>query len=399
MRKERIRYLLERYCNDTLSHEETAELSQLIDNNDQEEIIDILTTIISSSSIAEGDIAIHESEIKTRVNRILAIDKDLQITVSHNRPKIKLLKYSIAVAASIMVVLGFYWIFYQNPRLNSNQKNVAMATEKDVQPGQDGAILVLSDGTEVLLDSTQSSKVVVNKDGSKIQISNGQLVYLDNKNVKEDELNSLRTPVGRKYNLTLSDGTKVWLNAASSIEYPITFSKNTRKVTISGEAYFEVAKDPQKPFILNIENSKTNIEVLGTHFNVNTYADDGNYRTTLLEGSVLLNAGKRQYLLKPNQQAISQPQSDQVQLINNIDPADILAWKNDLFHFNEASIDDVMRELSRWYDIEVSYEGDKPAGTFTGKIGKDLTLRQTLKILGATRVKYKLTADNKLIIQ
>jgi len=398
MRKERTRYLLEQYYNETLSRHETAELAQIIDQTDQEEMIDILTETLNSST-AEENIPIDESEIKTKVNEILAIDKGFQIKANHRTISSKLFKYSISTAAAVIVLFGLYWAFQQNFSANVNQKNLVKTIEKDVQPGQDGAVLVLSDGTEVLLDSSGSSKVVVDRDGSKIRINNGQVVYLDNKAITQNNFNSIRTPAGRKYNLTLSDGTKVWLNAASSIEYPIVFSKKTREVTISGEAYFEVAKDAQKPFIVNIQNSKTNIAVLGTHFNVNTYADNGNYKTTLLEGSILLNTGKRQFLLKPNQQAVSQPLADQIQLFNNIDPASILAWKNDLFYFEKASIDEVMRDLARWYDIEVSYEGDKPSGTFTGKIGKDLTLRQTLKILGATRVKYELTEDNKLIIQ
>lgn len=389
--------LLEQYYNNTLSVEETVELAQLIDKTGHEEAIALLTETINTFTEPENeDINIDETEIKAKVNQILALDKPYPVKKIVKHPGIKLLKYG--VAAAIMVVIGSY-LFYQNFNEPINQKNIVEVNQKDVQPGQTGAILVLSDGREVLLDSTGSSKAIINHDGSRIKVSNGHVVYLDGKKSAENSLNSIRTPSGRQYHLTLSDGTKIWLNAASSIEYPVAFNGKTRKVTISGEAYFEVAKNAQQPFIVNVENSKTNIEVLGTHFNINTYADNGSYKTTLLEGSIKLSTGKRKFLLQPNQQAISQPDAEQVTLLNNVNSEDILAWKNHLFHFNQASIGDVMLELARWYNIEVIYEGTKPPGTFTGKIQKDLTLRQALKILGATRVRYQLTEDNKLIIQ
>jgi len=396
MRKERICYLLEQYYNDKLSHTETAELSRLLDVTDQEELIDILALTMERFSGTANSI-LDEAEIDTKVNKILAIDKNLQLKTTRNTSILRLLKYS-AVAATI-ILIGSYLLFYQNFITNINQKTTTETPEKDAQPGRNGAILVLSDGTQVQLDSALDSKVIVNRDGSKIRISKGQLVYLDSKNIKENDLNSIKTPVGRKYNITLPDGTKVWLNAYSSIEYPTSFSKKARKVTISGEVYFEVAKKYQRPFIVNIQNTQTNIEVLGTHFNINSYADNGHYKTTLLEGTINFNTGKRNYLLTPNQQAISKPDSEEVQVLNNINPEDVMAWKYDLFRFNEASIDEVMSELARWYNIVVVYDGSKPQGTFTGKIQKDLTLRQALKILGATRVKYELTQDNKLIIQ
>lgn len=391
MPNERIRYLLELYYNHMLSPNETAELSQLLDVTDQDKVIEILTLTMETFSTTETT-TVDEAEISSKVNKILAVDKDFQLKKNHNKLILKLLKYS---AAAIIIFVGSYWLFSQKLTNNIHQ----VTTEKDVQPGREGAILVLSDGTEVSLDSALNSQVFVNHDGSKVQISNGQVVYLDNKGSKENVLNSIKTPVGRKYGITLSDGTKVWLNSSSSIEYPISFSEKDRKVTISGEVYFEVARNPERPFIVNIQNSPTNIKVLGTDFNINTYADDGNFKTTLLHGSIQLNTAKRQFLLAPNQQAISQPGSEEVQIINNINPEDILAWKDNLFQFNEAGIDAVMAEMARWYNITVIYEGSKPQSTFTGKIQKDLTLRQALKILGATRVQYKLTDDNKLIIK
>ncbi|QPH41199.1 FecR family protein [Pedobacter endophyticus] len=398
MHKERIFYLLNLYYENSLSHDESIELSLLINETDQEEVINALSKIISAAPDPESENAdFDEAEIKYRVSQILAIDSHLEIKAATAKSKFKLSKYGVAAAAAVLIILLGTYIISRNSFIGSaNSNNIAKTI--DVQPGNKGAVLVLSDGTEVLLDSVSNGKVIVGRDGSKIRIDNGQIVYLD-KNAKASNINTVRTPKGRQYHLTLSDGTKVWLNAASSIEYPVAFTTGARKVTISGEAYFEVVKNPKKPFRVNIADSKTNIEVLGTHFNVNTYADNGNYKTTLLEGSIKLNTGKLKFLLKPNQQAITQPQSDQFQIIENINPEDIVAWKNDLFYFNEASIDDVMQELARWYSIDVSYQGSKPSGTFTGKIDKNLTLRQALKILGATRVKYELLQNNKLIIQ
>lgn len=397
MYKKRILDLLNQYYNNTLSAEETLELSQLIDKTGSEEVIALLSETINTFTEPENEeISIDETIIKAKVNQILSLDKQHSVKRVVKHPGTRLLKYSIA--AAITVLIGSY-LFYQNFNERNNQIDIAETNQRDVKPGQTGAVLVLSDGREILLDSTGSNKAVITHRGSKIKVTNGHIVYLDGKKSAENSLNSIRTPSGRQYQLSLSDGTKVWLNAASSIEYPVAFNGKTRKVTISGEAYFEVAKNAKQPFIVNVENSKTNIEVLGTHFNINTYADNGSYKTTLLEGSIKLSAGNRKLLLQPKQQALSQPDSEQIQLINNVNAEDILAWKNHLFHFNQASIGDVMLELARWYNIQVIYEGTKPPGTFTGKIQKDLTLRQALKILGATRVRYQLTEDNKLIIQ
>jgi ferric-dicitrate binding protein FerR (iron transport regulator) len=382
-----------------LSTDDTAELAHLIDVTDQNKIADILAQLMAASAEQQKDYHIDDKEFSAKVEQILAIDSTFDTAAINKAPKRALLRYLTAAAAAIIVLLGTYWMIANGGLDLKKTAGIAKTTESDVQPGQNGAILVLSDGTEVLLDSLGNSNLIVDGNGTKIKVQNGQITYLNNQSKGTNTINSVKTPKGRQYSLQLADGTKVWLNAASSIQYPVTFAKANRKVSISGEVYFEVAKDQKRPFIVNIEQSNTSIRVLGTHFNVNTYADNGTFKTSLLEGSIRLNTGEKQYLLEPNQQAISQPTTAQIQLIKGINTEDILAWKNDLFFFNEASLDDVMRELARWYDIEVVYEGHQPTGTFTGKIGKNLTLRQTLKILGATQVKYELTANNKLIIK
>ncbi len=195
--------------------------------------------------------------------------------------------------------------------------------------------------------------------------------------------------------MTLNDGSKVWLNAGSSITYPVAFVGDERKVTITGEAYFEVAKNAGMPFRVKI-NESTEIEVLGTHFNVNAYADEASINTTLVEGSVRVTANKKVQLLSPGQQA--QVNANAINLIKDADVAQVLAWKDGLFSFKDADLPTVMRQLARWYDVEVQYEGAIPEKEFNGKIGKTLTLNQVLRVLTKTHVNYRIENGNKITI-
>jgi len=196
--------------------------------------------------------------------------------------------------------------------------------------------------------------------------------------------------------LTLPDGTRVWLNAASSLTYPTSFSGNERRVSVTGEAYFEVAHNQQLPFRVSV-NNRTTIEVLGTHFNVNAYSDEASISTTLLEGKVKVMAGKKFQMLSPGQQAQVSASMD-LRWNKNADLRETIAWKNGAFSFNQADLPTVLRQLSRWYNIQVEYLGKIPEAKFTGEIGRSLTLDQVLKGLAKTRINYRIETGNKLLI-
>jgi ferric-dicitrate binding protein FerR (iron transport regulator) len=197
--------------------------------------------------------------------------------------------------------------------------------------------------------------------------------------------------------MTLPDGTMVWLNAFSSLHYPTRFTGATRTIEVTGEAYFEVAADAARPFI--VKTGKEQVTVLGTHFNINAYEDEPAVRTTLLEGAVKVSNGVGEVALRPGQQAAVREHAAGIS-VASVNAEDAVAWKNGFFHFDNADIQTVMRQISRWYNVEVRYDGVAPTteGDFKGEIGRDLTLAQVLKVLEQTRVHFRIEEDRRIVI-
>lgn len=290
----------------------------------------------------------------------------------------------LLIAASVIVVVGLgYFKFNQN---NSSTAIVSNEKEKNViMPGRTGAILTLGDGSQIVLDSVANG-VLANQSNTAVSKKDGELVYTEGADAHAVN-NKMTTPRGRQYKLELSDGTKVWLNASSSISFPTSFAANERKVTIIGEAYFEVAKDKRRPFTVTIKDIE--VQVLGTHFNVNGYNDEGEIKTTLIEGSVLVGEKNKKVLLKPGQQAeMKNTGAIKVKDLGNFDA--VLAWKNGMFHFENASLETVLRQLSRWYDVDIVIEKGVVSRDFEGEINRDLELSQVLKILEGNNVHFKI---------
>jgi transmembrane sensor len=302
--------------------------------------------------------------------------------------------------AAAAVVIAFVALFAL-PEPHKVEKPTA-SSEKlqypEPQPGKNGAILRLADGRSLVLDSMPDG-VVAHQGNINITLNNGKVFYGSNKDdqsAASSGMNTLSTPRGRQYQLELQDGTKVWLNAASSITYPTVFDSKERMVKVTGEVYFEVAKNKTVPFRVELAN-KTQIEVLGTHFNINSYDTESSFNTTLLEGSVrvrTLMGGS--VLMKPGEQA--QVNDKGVKLVRNIDLENVMAWKNGLFSFSDANLETVMRQLSRWYDVDVLYEGPIPDVVFNGEIDRSLTLSQVLNGLSATRINYKIKNEKAIVI-
>ena len=250
----------------------------------------------------------------------------------------------------------------------------------DVSPGSDKAILTLADGSTIALDNAQNG-TLAQQGNAKIIKLDGKLFYdQTNKNSAEVVYNTISTPKGGQYQLELPDGSLAWLNASSSIYFPTSFIEKERRVQVTGEAYFEVARNRNKPFIVGINNSE--IQVLGTHFNINSYNDEDDMRTTLAEGSVKFVNGSTTSMLKPGQQ--SQLAKDgSVKVVNDVDVERVVAWKNGLFDFENAGIETVMRQLSRWYDVDVEYKGATD-DLFIAEMPRKIKLSDALKALELT---------------
>jgi ferric-dicitrate binding protein FerR (iron transport regulator) len=229
-----------------------------------------------------------------------------------------------------------------------------------------------------------------------MKLSNGEIVYRAN-GISGDkmEYNTLLNPRGSKViNMLLTDGTKVWLNAGSSLIYPVVFTGNTREVSVTGEAYFEVAHNSSKQFI--VHNGSIDIMVTGTHFNVNAFEDDdNNIKVTLLEGAVKVKNGSSNGALMPGQQALVH---NEVKIVNNVNVENVMAWKNGYFQFDKAGLHSVLKQVSRWYDVEVVYEGNNRERQFVGEIERDLSLSEMLRILEINKVSFAIEGK-KLIIK
>lgn len=293
-------------------------------------------------------------------------------------------------AASVLLLMVAGAIFYTA----GTKTDQPVADIKNIAAGKEGAILTLADGSQLVLDS-MGNGVIAEQNGSQAILKNGQLSYdAHTPNTSSVTFNTMSTPRGRQFRVTLPDGTEVWLNAASSIRYPTAFTGDTRQVYITGEAYFVVAKNKTMPFRVNAINKET-IEVLGTEFNVSAYDNDATINTTLVSGAVRVAST----ILTPGQQAqtTNADLPRQLKVINDADLDKILAWKKGVFNFEDVSLQEVMKQLERWYNIEVVYEKGIPDIRFGGKMSKDIDLNGLLIALQKSEVKFRLEG-NKLIV-
>lgn len=299
-------------------------------------------------------------------------------------------KWWVAASAAAVLLLG---MFIWQTLVNRNSPSVAMSETNDIQPGREGAVLTLSDGSSILLDTVKNG-VIALQGGATVRVINGALVY-DN-NGREVVMNTIATPNSRQYQLTLPDGTEVWLNNASSITYPTVFKGKERKIEVTGEVYFEVAKNAEMPFKVNI-NNREEVVVLGTHFNVKGYNDEDNTKVTLLEGSVKVSSKEGDEVkIKPGEQAQVFHKEKNKIAVHPVNTAESIAWKKGYFNFEGLSFEEVMRLLERWYDVEVVYKGQVPQINFGGDLNRNTTLKGAIKALEYYNVRLEL--EGKKII-
>jgi ferric-dicitrate binding protein FerR (iron transport regulator) len=304
-----------------------------------------------------------------------------------------------AFAASIVLLLGTGLFYFTKPKEQIIQ---VVEKQQEIAPGGNRGILTLSNGKQIVL-SDISAKDTIAKDGSKEEVTikmsaNGVITYVINPNAdvpknNANAFNTLSTPTGGQYNIVLADGTKVFLNAVSSIKYPTQFNGNQRVVELEGEAYFEVAKNRNKPFIVKSGNQA--IEVLGTHFNVHAYDNEAVVKTTLLEGRVEVTHKNQKAILKPGQQANVSDNFNKIS-VREVDTEAAIAWKNGRFKFDNADLETVMKQLERWYGIKVEYRGDVSDVRFNGGTFRNKNLSEVLKVLELSNIEFKV--EGKTII-
>ncbi|MEP7257322.1 MAG: FecR domain-containing protein [Flavitalea sp.] len=392
-----LKELLLKYASGNITAEEKEVFFSFLDRDDYQEKWKTWINELSQSS--EQDAGYQAEEWEPMIRSILydkAASPVIPLRAAFSKRK-------IAWAAAILFIAlsGSFYFFY-TPLLNkelARQPVKVIVPSPDIPPGADGAILTLADGTTLVLDS-MSNGLVTTQGNTRIILNNGIIAYISESGKHPGSMfNIITTPRGRQYRLQLPDGTNVWLNAASSIKYPIAFTGSERSVSITGEAYFEVAKNAALPFRVNVSNAYQ-VEVLGTHFNVNAYADENSLNTTLLEGAVKIIAeGGAPVKIKPGQQArYVQHSGKAVKVIDDVNTENIVAWKNGAFSFHDAPIRDVLRQLSRWYDVDIVYNGKYPEKIIRGKMGRDLSLSQIIIVLKGLRVNLSLEGERKLVV-
>lgn len=301
-------------------------------------------------------------------------------------------------ASVIFLLLGFSYIILL--RSGAKNREIASKSIKGINaPQASRAMITLANGQRICLDSVASGSLAVQGDVQLLKLPSGELMYqqsgTDITTVENVPMNTLTNPRGSKVvHMVLSDGSKVWLNAGSSLTYPVAFVGKERLVHITGESYFEVSHNASRPFI--VQNQSVFIRVLGTRFNVNTFKDENqDLKVTLLEGSVKIKKGNASGVLQPGQQALV---SAGIKIKKNVDLALVMAWKNGFFQFDNASLQDVMQQISRWYDVHVVYEGYNRPRAFMGEIQRGLDLAGVLRILEKNQVHFKVDGKNVLVL-
>ncbi|CAM3795288.1 FecR family protein [Mucilaginibacter galii] len=317
-----------------------------------------------------------------------------------NRAKIKRIGtwYRVAAAAMLLAFLsvGIYLSKYQEIK----QGNVINEISRIAKPGGNKAVLILSNGQQIVLTDAENGQVAKQGNATISKTADGKVVY----NFRQaadpgvQEQNTIATPAGGTYELTLSDGTKVTLDSHSSLRYPVAFNGADRKVELTGQAYFEVAHNKTKPF--KVTSIGQTVEVLGTHFNINAYTNEGTITTTLLEGSVKVSNADKTAMLKPGQRSMLSRISGTAPIsVNDADVETTIAWKNGLFRFKRADLQTVMRQFARWYDVEVDYEGEVPDVAITGKVQRASNASQVLTILNKLGIKFRAEGKKITVLQ
>ncbi len=368
------------------------ELKELIDKylaetatpEEEKTLIDWYHEQNNSEAIVEFSSEMEKEQLFIRVRNKLEIYTDASEMRGASHHFIKKWVYrSVAAAIVLLFAVGGYK-YYTNFKSNAKMA-VNIASKEDVMPGGNKAVLTLADGSTVVLSDAQNGQIA--QQGSAVikKTADGQVVYTNVANTQALSpiaLNTVVTPRGGQYHLILSDGTQVWLNAASSISYPVAFSGKTREVAVSGEAYFKVVHNAAQPFRVKAGNRI--IEDIGTTFNVNAYSDESDVKTTLLEGAVKMDGT----LLHPGEQAKESSRGN-IQ-VSRVDVQQIVAWQKGMFEFDNTTLSTIMRQISRWYDIDVVYQNPPDNDVFGGGINKNQPLSSVLNLLESNGVRFKL---------
>lgn len=398
MQKNNIQDLFRRYLDNQCSPEEVKEVLTYFNDADNEATVRNLITETLENSVDAQDELDQWTSVSTETFEQIKMQMNTQ--KKERSPVIKMTW--VRVAAAAILVLGAFSLYYLIDGKKEGDIVQAGDANHAMDGGHDKAVLTLSDGKTINLEIAANGTVTQEGTTSILKPANGQLIYKTAEEKPTEVLfNSIATPRGGQYLVILPDGSKAWLNAASSLRFPAAFVGKERKVELTGEAYFEVAKNPSMPFEVEV-NDKLEVEVLGTHFNVNAYNDEPSINTTLLEGSVkVIGVAKRtSNVIVPGDVARMQSNGE-IRIEHDANTEQAIAWKNGTFHFKNADLGTVLRQISRWYDVDVTFETGvvREKFSFSGELQRNLKLSQVLTLLEKQHVICRLEGNRVIVSQ
>lgn len=390
-----IALLIKKFLKDELDERETQELESWKSQSDVNRRIFEELTSDAYLIEAVGDAYKIDSDPVARQKMHALIAAEQEVETGTRKTKIRSLWFRLAAAAVFFILISITTIYILRKEKEPGTVVVNQNVKPDIAPGANKATLTLADGSTIVLDSAamgqlaqQGATQIINKDG--------QLVYTGGKREENSAVfyNTVSTSKGQTYPLLLSDHSRIWLNAESSIRFPVSFTGDERRVEITGEVYFEIAHDAAKPFFATVNG--VNIQVLGTKFNVNAYADESAIKTTLIEGSVSISKGTQKKRITPGQQA--QVVANEISIADNVDVGKITAWRQGYFRFKEDKLFEAMKNIARWYNIEVAFEGNAANIELSGNINRSSNLSSIVRLLAAMDVQARIEG-RKLIVK
>ncbi|MGY3054222.1 transmembrane sensor [Pedobacter sp. UYEF25] len=401
MNELKFQRLLHQYLNNTIGREDCVELLSYFKKIDDDKIDSLIE--LSSFNLSEGPEfgEMQSSDLLNKIKVDPRFERALTVNVVSLQTTPKFYQRNwVKIAAAAMLLLTSSLLFLQREKIFTDKGDVLLAIKKKkevILPGSRKAILTMTNGHSIALNEVARGVLAKTNAGNIVKTNTGEIIYNNLKNfadAKDLVYNTLSTPKGGEYQLVLPDGTKVWLNSASSITYPTAFTKKERRVKLTGEAYFEVAKNKDIPFYVNVHD--TQIRVLGTHFNITAYDDDDETTTTLIEGSVQVTKYNKQSVIKPGQKAVTNKTSDQI-VVSHANIEDAVAWKNGYFVFDDNDVSGVMKKIARWYDVTVVYRSDVSNQKFGGTFYRSKSITELLQYLQKIG-KVRFTIEGRRII-
>lgn len=385
---DRLEYLLQQIDNRTISDKELDELISIVNEQSDSGLIERLNSYYSANERGEES-TYNYNDWDSVANAILKPGRTTRATS-------KMKRMMIAAASLLLILSGAVFVWKADVK---SVPVLPVAEVSEIVPGTGGAVLTLSDGSTVVLNNSDTG-VVATESGVSVLQRGASISYASQEGNEDDIVfNTVSTPMGKQFQLVLPDNSKVWLNSGSSITYPTRFTEAARKVKVTGEVYFDVTtatfNGHKQPFEVDVDG-RQNILVLGTEFNINAYHDEPVIRTTLVEGSVKLQYKKLEKILKPGQQAI---QTTETLKLVTVDTEQVTAWKSGSFNFNDVDLEQAMRQIARWYQVEIAYPGGVPEIPFAGELSRNIPLNKLLDILKQTKLDFRIENNQKLIIK